>query len=164
MIMAHRGHPGVDDLIATAVTVPLRYGAEEAVLFRYHLGVEIIPRANVSYIEFHTHPNHSVLAIVDHLSGLHSRHDIAKSVLCLSDECLYQAAGMHGVAEPVWATGRKDPRRPRCCSPYPRRFLLQKLVRVYDAGLDAFPSEQAGWDIQQVLIAGYEEFGFDLPA
>ncbi len=106
--MAHRENPGVDDLIATAVTVPLRYGAEEAVLFRYHLGVEIIPRANVSYIEFHTHPNHSVLAIVDHLSGLHSRHDIAKSVLCLSDECLYQAAGMHGVAGPVWATGRKD--------------------------------------------------------
>jgi len=37
-------------------------------------------------------------------------------------------------------------------------------VRVHDAGLDTFLSEQARWDIQQVLIAGYEEFGFDLPA
>jgi len=37
-------------------------------------------------------------------------------------------------------------------------------VRVYDAGLDAFLFEQAGRDIQQVLIPGYEEFGFDLPA
>lgn len=106
--MTHRENPGVDDLIAAAAEAPLRHGTEEAVLFRYRLGVEIIPRTNVSYIEFHTHPNHSVLAIVDHLSGLHSRHDIAKSVLCLSDECLYQAAGMHGVAGPVWATGRKD--------------------------------------------------------
>ena len=47
---------------------------------------------------------------------------------------------------------------------HPRRFLLQKLMRIHNAGLDVFLSEQAGWDIQQVLITGYEEFGFDLPA
>jgi len=37
-------------------------------------------------------------------------------------------------------------------------------MRIHDPCLDVFLSEQAGWDIQQVLITGYEEFGFDLPA